>query len=66
MEQITSGKEILSTHFRTALRLETISLVWMVMEAAGAIGAGVAARSVLLVAFGIDSIIEPLSASLLM
>ena len=46
----------------TALRLEIITIVWMVIEAAVAIGAGIAARSLLLVAFGIDSGIELSSA----
>lgn len=55
---------------RTALRegiaLEIVSIAWMVLEAALAIGAGVAARSVLLTGFGLDSVIELLSASLLL
>jgi divalent metal cation (Fe/Co/Zn/Cd) transporter len=46
----------------TALRLEIITIAWMVIEAAAAIGAGIAARSLLLVAFGIDSAIELASA----
>jgi divalent metal cation (Fe/Co/Zn/Cd) transporter len=48
-----------------ALRLEAVTLAWMVLEASGAIGAGVVARSVLLLAFGVDSIIELVSAALL-
>ncbi len=47
---------------RTALRLEVITVVWMIIEAAVAIGAGIAARSLLLVACGIDSAIELTSA----
>src|SRR5437763_2235601 len=47
---------------RTALRLEVVTVVWMVIEAAVAVGAGIAARSLLLVAFGIDSAIELASA----
>jgi divalent metal cation (Fe/Co/Zn/Cd) transporter len=47
---------------KTALRLETITVVWMVIEAAAAIAAGIVARSLLLVAFGIDSVIELASA----
>jgi len=43
------------------VRLEVITVVWMAAEAALAIGAGVAARSVLLTAFGADSVIELLS-----
>jgi divalent metal cation (Fe/Co/Zn/Cd) transporter len=38
--------------------LETVTVVWMALEAAGAIGAGVVAGSLLLVAFGADSLIE--------
>ena len=47
---------------RTALRLEIITIPWMVIEAVAAIGAGIAARSLLLFAFGIDSGIELTSA----
>ena len=47
---------------RTALRLETITIIWMVIEAIVAIGAGLAAHSLLLLAFGIDSGIELTSA----
>ena len=47
---------------RTALRLEIITIAWMVIEAFVAVGAGIAARSLLLVAFGIDSAIELASA----
>jgi divalent metal cation (Fe/Co/Zn/Cd) transporter len=48
-----------------ALRLEWLTLVWMTVEAAVAIGAGVAAHSLVLEAFGADSIIELLSAGVL-
>ena len=47
-----------NSSLRTALRLEIITIGWMVIEAAVAIGAGISARSLLLVAFGIDSVIE--------
>jgi len=50
---------------RRGLLLEGASAAWMVVEAALAIGAGVAARSVLLTAFGFDSVIELVSAVLL-
>ena len=39
-----------------------MTIVWMIIEAVAAIGAGIAARSLLLVAFGIDSAIELTSA----
>ena len=51
-----------STKILAALRLEIVTIVWMVIEAAVAVGAGIAARSLLLVAFGIDSAIELASA----
>lgn len=46
---------------RRGVRLEVASVAWMAVEAALAIGAGIAARSVLLTAFGVDSVIELLS-----
>jgi divalent metal cation (Fe/Co/Zn/Cd) transporter len=43
---------------RRGVTLEIFTLSWMTVEAGVAIAAGVAARSVALLAFGIDSIIE--------
>lgn len=43
---------------RAGVRIEIVTLIWMTVEAAVGIGAGVAARSVLLTAFGLDSVIE--------
>ena len=51
-----------SSALRAALRLEIITVVWMVIEAAVAVAAGIVAGSLLLVAFGIDSAIELASA----
>lgn len=48
-----------------AFRLEWLTVAWMTIEAAVAIGAGIAARSLLLTAFGIDSVIELTSACIL-
>jgi divalent metal cation (Fe/Co/Zn/Cd) transporter len=50
---------------REAFRLEYITLAWMTVEAAVAIGSGVAAGSLTLTAFGIDSLIELASAAVL-
>jgi divalent metal cation (Fe/Co/Zn/Cd) transporter len=44
-----------------ALRLEIVTILWMVIEAGASIVAGIGARSLLLVAFGIDSGIELIS-----
>jgi divalent metal cation (Fe/Co/Zn/Cd) transporter len=46
---------------RVGVRLELVTVVWMAAEAVLAIGAGIAARSLLLTAFGFDSVIELLS-----
>jgi divalent metal cation (Fe/Co/Zn/Cd) transporter len=51
---------------REAFRLEYITLGWMVIEAAVAIGSGIAAESLTLLAFGIDSLIELASAAVLL
>jgi divalent metal cation (Fe/Co/Zn/Cd) transporter len=48
-----------------AFRLEYVTFAWMVIEAAVAIGSGVTARSLVLMAFGIDSLIELASAGVL-
>jgi divalent metal cation (Fe/Co/Zn/Cd) transporter len=49
-----------------ALRLEWLTAGWMLIEAAVAIGAGAAAHSLTLIAFGADSVIELLSAGVLL
>ena len=49
-----------------ALRLEWVTVGWMLIETGVAIGSGVAAHSLTLIAFGADSIIELLSACLLL
>ena len=46
---------------RQGIRLEALTIAWMVVEAAVAIAAGIAARSILLTAFCADSVIELLS-----
>ena len=50
---------------RAAFRLEYASLAWMVVEGAVAIGAGISAGSLVLLAFGLDSVIEMISAGTL-
>jgi len=51
---------------REAFWLEWLTIGWMTVEAVVAIGAGIAAGSLVLVAFGLDSIIELASAGVLM
>ncbi len=61
--------EVISEHraaaLNTALRLELLTLIWMIIEAVGSLAAALLARSLLLLAFGIDSAIELLSAFVL-
>lgn len=51
---------------RLAFRLEWLTAAWMALEAAVAIGSGVAAHSLSLIAFGVDSVIELASAGVLL
>lgn len=51
---------------RTGMRLEVVTVIWMVVEAAVSLGAGIVAGSILLVAFGLDSVIELVSGSVLL
>lgn len=48
-----------------ALKLEYLTVGWNVVEAVVAIGAGAAANSVALVGFGVDSVVESASGSIL-
>jgi divalent metal cation (Fe/Co/Zn/Cd) transporter len=54
-----------ATALSRGVRLEAISVGWMVIEAFVALAAGIAARSVLLTAFGADSVVELLSGATL-
>lgn len=51
---------------RRAFTLEWITVAWMMVEAAVAVGSGIVSHSLTLVAFGIDSVIELASAGVLM
>jgi divalent metal cation (Fe/Co/Zn/Cd) transporter len=51
---------------RRAFRLEWLTAAWMLIEAAVALGSGVAAHSLSLIAFGVDSLIELASAGVLL
>jgi divalent metal cation (Fe/Co/Zn/Cd) transporter len=48
---------------RMALRVEYFTVAWMIVEAGVAIASGVIARSIALVAFGLDSVIELFAAA---
>ncbi len=51
---------------RAGVRVEQLTIGWMTVEAIVAITAGLLARSVLLTAFGIDSVIELVTGSVLL
>jgi divalent metal cation (Fe/Co/Zn/Cd) transporter len=51
---------------KSAFRLEWITVGWMLIETAVAFGSGLAAHSLTLIAFGADSVIELLSACVLL
>jgi len=51
---------------REAFRLELFTIGWMTVEAIVAIGAGITVGSLVLLAFGLDSVIELVSAAVLM
>ncbi|HEX8991513.1 MAG TPA: cation transporter [Anaerolineales bacterium] len=51
---------------QAGVRIELISVAWMVIEMGVSIAAGILARSVLLTAFGIDSLIELASGGVLL
>ena len=54
------------TLVREAFRLEWLTIGWMTVEAVVAIASGLAAGSLVLFAFGLDSVIELASAGVLM
>jgi hypothetical protein len=51
---------------RKAFRLEWITIGWMIIETVVAIGSGILSGSLVLLAFGLDSVIELISAGMLM
>ena len=50
---------------REAFRLEWLTIGWMVIEAVVATAAGVVSGSLVLIAFGLDSVVELISAGVL-
>ncbi len=62
----TAGAAPLPGLHRRAIRLEQFSIAWMVAEAGVAVTAGMIAGSLALTSFGFDSVIELVSASLVL
>lgn len=63
MEDVELRKSRVEALTRSAFRLEYLTIGWNVIEAVIAVGAGIAAGSLALVAFGLDSVIEVFAAS---
>jgi hypothetical protein len=63
--EVASLQSARNVLLQRAFLLEYATLAWMVIEAAVAIGSGLVAHSLVLVAFGIDSVIELASAAVL-
>ncbi len=55
-----------SSLIQEAFRIEYVTIAWMLVEAAVAIGSGIVSGSLVLLAFGLDSVIELISAGVLM
>jgi divalent metal cation (Fe/Co/Zn/Cd) transporter len=51
---------------RSGVRIEQLTIAWMMIEGAVALAAGIVTGSILLTAFGIDSVIELVSGSVLL
>ncbi|HVH31193.1 MAG TPA: cation transporter [bacterium] len=51
---------------RAGIRVEWLTIAWMTVEALVSVGSGLAARSVALIAFGVDSVIELVSAGVVL
>jgi len=66
MQERANNIEIRSSLVQRALRLEWLTVAWMLIEAGVAICSGIAAHSLTLIAFGADSVIELLSGLLLL
>lgn len=55
-----------TAQLRSGVRLEIFTVGWLVVETVLAVGAGIVARSLLLTAFGIDSLIELVTGAILL
>jgi divalent metal cation (Fe/Co/Zn/Cd) transporter len=64
MEAATAGARPRAELHRRAIRLEQFSVAWMLAEAGVAVTAGIIAGSLALTSFGFDSVIELISATL--
>jgi len=66
MSDASEMSEAHASDVRAGVRLEVFTVVWMILEAAISIVAGLVAGSLLLVAFGLDNVIELISGVILL
>ena len=55
-----------AAHLRAGIRVEWFTVGWMLLESIIGIGAGVGARSIALTAFGLDSVVELVSGTVVL
>jgi divalent metal cation (Fe/Co/Zn/Cd) transporter len=65
MHNIAASTTDRASTIQRAFVLEYVTIGWMIIEASVAIGSGIAANSLTLIAFGVDSVIELASACVL-
>lgn len=58
---MTSAQAQRARALRSGVRIEVFTILWMILEVFVSIGAGVSSASLLLVAFGLDSVVELVS-----
>lgn len=63
---MTAGAGVRASLYSRAVRLEQFSVAWMLAEAGVAVAAGIIAGSLALTSFGFDSVIELVSATLVL
>lgn len=61
-----SADAVRANEVRAGVRAEVFTVIWMIIEAAVSLGAGIVAGSTLLTAFGLDSVIELISGTVLL
>src|SRR5579884_97898 len=66
IETLAPRGRVTTVDLRSGVRVEVITVLWMAAEAAVALVAGVMAGSLLLTAFGLDSVIELISGAVLL
>lgn len=64
--EVTPPPSLRAASLQVGVRIESLTVGWMLLEAVLSVGAGVIAHSLVLVAFGLDSVIELVSGGILL